>query len=265
MLHNLAGRIVAHHVIDPDEQDRAVAAFLGADGKPKGAAHAAMWSGVNPAVARIAVLPAEEQREVRDVLSAFVRAYAFLGQVITWTDPDLERLSLYAKLLLTALPELEVDRGGIDLGDTALEYIGHRAGEVAGASVVEGDSDGGIATFAGEGRGGESDPLTARLSAIIAGLNEAFGIDLSYADSLHLFHELPQHLADDPEVQRRAVDNAEEQFGLTVRRDDVAGAIFERRDAGEALLKMFTEDERFAEQVMARIRRNTWAAARQRA
>ena len=265
LLHHLAERIAAHMVLDPAEQQRAVAAFLGAGGTPRGAAHVTMWANINPALVRIARLTDDERRDLRDAMSAYVRAYAFLGQVISWVDADLESLALYAKLVLAALPPEDDDRGGIDLGDTALEYVGHRAGEVAGASVEPGDSDGVIATFAGAGRGGDQDPLTEHLSAIIAGLNETFGIDLSYADTLHLFYELPQHLADDPEVQRRAVDNTEEQFGLTVRRDDVAGAIFDRQDAGVALLKMFTEDERFAEQVMARIRRATWAAARQRA
>ena len=265
LLHHLAGRISARTVIDPAEQQRAVAAFLGAGGTPQGATHAAMWANVSPALARIARLPDDERRDLRDALSAHVGTYAFLGQVISWVDADLESLALDAKLVPAALSPEEGDRGGIDLGDTALEHVGHRAGEAAGASVEQGDSDGGIATFAGTGRGGDQDPLTEHLSAIIAGLSEALGIDLSYADTLHLFHELPQHLADDPEVQRRAVDDTEERFGLTVRRDDVAGAIFDRQDAGETLLKMFTEDERFAEQVMLRIRRATWATARQRA
>ena len=128
-------------MLDPAEQQRAVAAFLGAGGKPRGTAHAAMWANINPALARIARLADDERRDLCDALSACVRAYALLGQVITWVDADLESLSLYAKLVLSALPPGEENRGGIDLGDTALEYIGHRAVEVAGASVEQGDSD----------------------------------------------------------------------------------------------------------------------------
>lgn len=42
-------------------------------------------------------------------LNGFVRAYAFVVQVMPWTDTDLERLFLYGRLLLTELPAGDSD------------------------------------------------------------------------------------------------------------------------------------------------------------
>lgn len=65
-------------------------------------------------------------------------------------------------------------------------------------------------------------------------------------------------------MQKIAADNTEEQFGLTVREDDVAGAIFDRQEASDRLLKFFTEDPRFAAEAMRHIRSATYTAALQR-
>ncbi len=127
------------------------------------------------------------------------------------------------------------------------------------------DSEGQVETFTGGGRGSAQDPVLARLSEIIRTFNDTHGIDLSEADALLLFIELPSHMADDQRVQKIAADNSEEQFGLTVREDDVAGAIFDRQEASDRLLKLFTEDSRFADEVMKHIRSATYQAARAKA
>jgi type I restriction enzyme R subunit len=265
LLYNLQTRINGHAIIDPAEQQRAVQAFLDAKGLPKGAAHKTMYANVDPAVTRFETqLSPEDQADLRDALKAYTRAYAFLGQVVPFTDPDLESLFYYAKLLIERLPDDTTERGGIDLGDTTLQFIGHEAGIVTSGALQAGDSDGQIETFTGGGRGGAQDPVLARLSEIIRTFNDAHGIELSEADALLLFVELPSHMADSEQVRRIAADNSEEQFGLTVREDDVAGAIFDRQEASDRLLKLFTEDSRFAAEAMKQIRSATYKAARAR-
>jgi type I restriction enzyme R subunit len=265
LLYNLQTRISGHAIIDPTEQQLAVQAFLQTKGQPKGAAHKTMWANITPAVDRFEQqLSPEDQSDLRDALKAYTRAYAFLGQVVPFTDESLESLFYYAKLLVEALPDDKTDLGGIDLGDTALQFIGHEAGVVTSGAVQVDDSDGQIETFTGGGRGGQQDPIMARLSEIIRTFNEAFGIDLTEADALMLFVELPSHLANDEKVQKIAADNTEEQFGLTVKEDDVAGAIFDRQEASDRLLKLFTEDPRFAAEAMKQIRAATYKTARER-
>lgn len=45
---------------------------------------------------------------------------------------------------------------------------------------------------------------------------------------------------------------------------DVAGVIFDRQEASDLLLKLFTEDTRFAAEAMRVIRAETYKAARER-
>ncbi len=105
------------------------------------------------------------------------------------------------------------------------------------------------------------DPILVRLSELIRTCNDAYCLELSEADALRLFVELPFHMADSETLQKIAANNTEEQFGLTVREDDVAGAIFDRQEASDRLLKLFTEDPRFAGQVLRHIRVATYKAA----
>ena len=238
LLYNLQTRIAGHAIIDEDEMQRAVQAFLQTKGQPKGGAHKTMWANITPAVDRFEnQLSPEDQSDLRDALKAYTRAYAFLGQVVPFRDESLESLFYYAKLLAEALPNDKTDLGGIDLGDTTLRFIGHEAGIATGAAVQPGDSDGQIDTFS---------------------------IDLTEADGLILFVELPSHIADSENVQKIAADNTEEQFGLTIKKDDIAGAIFDRQEASDRLLKLFTEDPRFAAEAMKHIRAATYKTARER-
>jgi len=246
LLYNLQARIVAHAVIDPAEQKTAVQAFLTATGQPKGAAHAAMWGAINRAVARFGTLHQDDQADFRDALTAYTRAYAFLGQVMGFADPDLESLFYYAKLLIDPLGPDRRALGRIDLGDTALQFLGHEAGIVDSGSLTPDSADGMVESFTGAGRGGQLDPVLVRLSELIESFNSRFSIDISHADALMLFIELPAHLAADEGIRRAARDNTEEQFTESIKKDDVAGAIFDRQERSDQLLKVFTEDAQFA-------------------
>jgi type I restriction enzyme R subunit len=261
LLYNLAARIENHHVIDSDEQQAAVAAFLlGHD-----AAHATVSANVDPAVLRAGNLPDHELADLRDALKAFVRAYAFLGQVMKFTDEELESLYLYGKLLLAKLKEPSGASGSIDLGDTALAFVGHQTGIATSGSNTPGESTGEIETYTGEGRGSSiEEALMVKLSELIQTFNAAHGIDLSQADSLLIYVGVPSHLSDDEDVQQRAADNTEEQFSLTIKKDDIAGALFANQESSNKLLKALLENETFADAVQKIISTQTWKAARRK-
>jgi type I restriction enzyme R subunit len=56
-------------------------------------------------VAHYVYIPELERRhEFKHRLRSFIRLYAFLSQIITFKDGDLERLYLFGRLLLRALP-----------------------------------------------------------------------------------------------------------------------------------------------------------------
>ncbi|WP_040336722.1 type I restriction endonuclease subunit R [Candidatus Blastococcus massiliensis] len=261
LLYNLQTRIENHHVIDPEEQPRAVTAFL----LGNSATHATVSANVDPAVLRAGNLPEHELDDLRDALKAFVRAYAFLGQVMKFTDEELESLYLYGKLLLAKLKDAPTESGAIDLGDTALEFIGHQAGVQTSGSNAPGESSGEIESFTGEGRGSTvEEALMIKLSELIQTFNAAHGIDLSQAEMLQIYVGLPSILSDDEDVQQRAADNTEEQFGLTMGLDKIVGALFQSQEDAHRLIKAVTENETFAAAVQEVISTETWKAARRK-
>lgn len=144
-----------------------------------------------------------------------------------------------------------------------LQYLGHEAGLVTTGEVTPDEHDGLIEGFMAGGRGGQQDPVLVKLSELIDTFNNKFNVDITHADALMLFIELPLHLAADDTIRKAAKDNTEDQFTESIKKDDVAGAIFERQEASDRLLKIFTEDPRFAAEAMRHIRAETYKTARE--
>ena len=133
---------------------------------------------LTPLEPRFLELSKEEQRDFRGQLTDYVRLYAFLAQVLTFADPDLEKLYVFARYLrrllpahprLTAVGEVQQN---IDMESYRLQQTG------------------GSGKIGVERKSGLLDPQATKsthlpppaelesLSRIIAELNERFGLNL---------------------------------------------------------------------------------------
>ncbi|MFC7471324.1 hypothetical protein ACFQVA_33145 [Actinomadura keratinilytica] len=91
--------------------------------------HAELYRRLSPAVTRYEALRDndEDEDEVKTAedfradLIDYVRKYGFLAQIVPYHDPDLERLHLYGRYLLTRLRG-RTD-GGVDIGDVDLSHL----------------------------------------------------------------------------------------------------------------------------------------------
>jgi type I restriction enzyme R subunit len=63
-----------------------------------------LYAVLAPVVEHFGALSAEEQQDFRGQLTDYVRLYVFLAQVLTFTDPDLEKLYVFARHLRRRLP-----------------------------------------------------------------------------------------------------------------------------------------------------------------
>jgi type I restriction enzyme R subunit len=63
-----------------------------------------LYAALAPVVERFKEAPEEERADFRGQLTDYVRLYAFLSQVITFVDTDLEKLYVFGRLLLRRLP-----------------------------------------------------------------------------------------------------------------------------------------------------------------
>ena len=105
VLYTLEHDLMSAGVLSPDEMTALAGAVLSNDPTQQ----SQIYANLNPAIGRFISLPEDEQEDFRGKLTGYCRAYAFVAQVMPWTDAELERLFLYGKLLLTELPAPDTD------------------------------------------------------------------------------------------------------------------------------------------------------------
>ncbi len=194
-----------------------------------------------PVVERFRGLAPEEQPKFRSALSDYVRLYAFLSQVLTFADADLEKLYVFARLLRRYLPPEE---GGLprDIQDK-IDMDSYRIRKTA---------EGAIGLERGER---EIDPQKAErkvpgaaemeaLSRIIHELNERFGTDLTEEDKVFI-EQLEDRLAADPALTASIRANTRENARLTFDHV-VTDRLQDMVDTNFDLYKRITDDREFA-------------------
>ncbi|MDA3961066.1 MAG: type I restriction endonuclease [Planctomycetota bacterium] len=190
---------------------------------------------LTPAVDRFKGVEAKEDREAfRDKLSAFVKLYAFLGQLMPWSTPDYEQLAAYGKFLLKKLPRPDGNPTLALEDDVELEYFRLQMTSDSGITLAKGEGGSVKAPVSvGTGRGDEE---LAPLSTIIDILNDKFGTEFTEADKL-FFDQIEAEAQTDEQVVAAAKNNPLDLFAkslpklfekLMVKRLDDNGAIVSR-------------------------------------
>ncbi len=208
-----------------------------------------LYAALKPVVDRFEELSEMEQGEFRGAVSDFVRLYAFLAQVLTFVDPDLEKLYVYARLLRRRLPQRGIDlpreiQEAIDIESYRIQRTGQAAINLArGAAQLDPrlEPEARTPTLA------ELEPL----SKIIRDLNDRFGTDFADKDKVTILN-LEQQLTTDPalvaSVQANTPENARLTFDhvATDRLQDLAESNFK-------FYKRVTDDPEFSRYFLDRL------------
>lgn len=208
LLYDLQTKIESFHLFTQQDVD----AFAEIYFNPKGTQDK-LFAALQPAVERYKQASKEDQPKLRSALSDYSRLYSFLSQVISFVDADLEKLFVYARLLLRRLPvererlPLEIQQA-IDLESYRLEKI----------------SEGAIQLDRGRGELQPENPLTdgqfntdlEALSKIIQELNQRFGTDFNNDDRL-VIRQIEDRLLHDERLEQTIRVNAPENAMLTFR------------------------------------------------
>ena len=237
LLHDLADRLLALQVLDQSEA-QAVAARI-VDRSQKISDHGAVYALLEPAVERFRGKNTAEQDEARAALDGFVRAYAFLSQVVNFGDVGLEALYLASRALLSLLRV--GDGGRLDLG-SEVELTHLRMEKTSEGAITP---DAGVAELKAiyAGTGPEAEPAQEHLSAIISVLNEHFGTNLGPADQLFFDQMEASWLADEHLVEQ-ARANPIENFRL-VFADTFLKTIVGRMDDNADIFRRILDDPAF--------------------
>ncbi|MDW8373303.1 MAG: type I restriction endonuclease [Planctomycetota bacterium] len=202
-----------------------------------------LYAALEPVIERFQGLSKQEQHDFRGHLTDYVRLYAFLAQVLTFADADLEKLYVFARHLRRLLPAdrdmlpREVQQN-IDIESYRIQQTG--SGRIAlerNAGTLE-------PTSASMTRGRAVEDLEP-LSRIIAELNERFGLQLG-PEHRSTLGQMMQKLEEDPALDAAARINTRENARLAFDKK-VEDAIQEIVDSNFELYKRITDDRTFGE------------------
>ena len=201
-----------------------------------------LYAALEPIVERYREALDSEKADFKGHLTDYVRLYAFLSQIITFVDTDLEKLYVFGRLLLRKLPTSlarlpveiqqnidiesyrikQTSKGKITLprGTTELEPIGAKEIYTLGQDRIE------------------------PLSQIIQVLNENYGTDFSEDDKLCI-REIEQRLSGNPALEASVRVNPPEHARLTFNHI-VNDLLQDMIDGHFKFYKQVTDDPEFA-------------------
>jgi type I restriction enzyme R subunit len=208
-----------------------------------------LYAALAPIVQRFRDLSKEEQHDFRGQLRDYARLYAFLSQVITFADPDLEKLYQFARCLRRLLPadreslpreiQQNIDMESYRIQQTFKGKIGLE--RKVGVLDPQGTKGGYLPPPE------ELEPL----SRIIAELNERFGLNLGLQHRVTLGHVM-EKLHADPALDAAARVNTRENVRLTFDQK-LERLIQEIVETNFDLYKRITDDRTFGEAIKNRL------------
>ena len=196
---------------------------------------------LQPCVDRYTDVGEDEQSDFRSMLTKYVRLYSFLSQIIAFSDPDLERLYVFARLLLRVLP---VEREELPRHITdEIDMDSYRIQQMSDGSISLDRGQGELEPMQEKSEAGGTEDEEEALSQIIEELNERFGTDFAEDDKVFI-EQLEQKLADDESLAASVNINPPENARLTF--DHVVNdRLQEMIDANFKFYKEITDDEDF--------------------
>jgi type I restriction enzyme, R subunit len=207
LLYDLQSRLFGYHLFGQGEVDAFAAAYFGGtSGQDR------LYALLAPVRTAFEELGDDERAAVRATLNDYARLYAFLSQVITYADADLEKLYQYARLLRRYLPGDPSELPRDVQENIALESI-----------TIRNTSSGNLGLTRGPGLldpQGATPPASLALtqveplSEIIRELNERFGTDFTEEDKVFV-RALEERLADDAALAASVRANPPESARLT--------------------------------------------------
>lgn len=192
----------------------------------------------------------------RGQLDAYVTLYAFLSQVMPFTDRDLEIRYSFGRLLRKRLPRDRREQVSLE-GDVDLEY--YRLARTGSADIVLAQGQVGEVrgpTAVGTGQAKDED---VRLADIIDILNERFGTDFKEHDRL-LFDQVIADGVSDETVKQRARANSFENFALSIK-DKIQDLMIDRMDRNQDIVSEFLNEGDFQDVVFAYLARRMYEDA----
>lgn len=152
-----------------------------------------------------------EKIDFRDQLKNFVRMYAFLSQIVSFKDMNLEKLYAFLRMLGRKLPA-EKERLPVEITDN-VNMDTYRIQQISSGSIELEKKTGELKPVEGLGTGKGAGEEKEFLSRIINEVNDRFGTDFTEGDKV-FFAELETRLAANETLGQSAKTNTKDALKL---------------------------------------------------
>ncbi len=205
--------------------------------------------------------PVQERADFRKHVGDYVRLYAFLSQVITFTDVGLEKFYQFTRYLLRKL-KLPDDRLPVEITRN-INMNSYRIQQTSSGAIGLIDEDGQLKPISALGTGQPQQEELAPLSEIIQYINEHYGTNFTEADKVHYFAEDMGRRLEYQEGLRRAMDtsiNPSEETRKLAFDSFFSDTLEDMIDANFEIYKKIKDDPNFGELFRAVMYRRIAAA-----
>ena len=238
LLYEVQSRLAAFPVYTQVEVDRFAKVYF----DPK-ATQDQLYALLAPVVERFREINKEEQQQFRGQLTDYIRLYAFLSQILTFADADLEKLYVFARLLRRYLPA-----GREELPREVQQNIdmeSYRIQQTGSGKITLDRKPGVLSPVGTKGSHASAPEELEALSRIITELNERFGLNLGPEHRVTL-GQMMERLDADAGLDASARVNTRENVRLTFDQK-VEHVIQEIVDSNFELYRRITDDRAFGE------------------
>jgi type I restriction enzyme R subunit len=237
-------RLDAHLVVEDGDVEAFARVWFAVSGPDDRSAQARLYATLVPCEDRFGALEATAQDEFRSLLASFVRMYAFVSQIITYTDTTMEKRYALARMLAHRLRDQSSPT--LDLGDDVrMTFLRMERSEALDLSLSEGSGE--LTAFTGDGAPRATQEELSLLSEVIEALNERFGTAFTEADAIK-FESLAAQMSADEVLREQARANTLENFrhAFDAR---LTTAIVEWMSHADDLAVRMLDDEEFAKPI----------------
>ena len=252
ILFDLQQRILNQNLLHPDEIQKAVSGIL--KGNKEGSSM--LKANTDPAVGRWNQLGEEDKIAFKNDCKKFVSAYSYMGQIVPFSDEELEKLYFYLKMLVRRLL-IDDNTGGVDIDDSVV--LTHLRTEIAtqseDLSLDQGTEEPLTPAININSSTGHMDD-SELLSRLIEALNERFGTNLTDADRVW-FEQQQLHHANNPELKEVAIANDYDNFAMFFE-PKIETDLIERHEANEDLFKAFFNQPDFKKMMTEALSRSLY-------
>ena len=237
-LHDLKGGLDQAQVYSEEETDNLVRKYL--DGEDRSTFEPVLGQ----CVERYVKLTEDEQVRFKGSAKSFTRLYGFLSQILPYTNPNWEKLSIFLNFLVPKLPAPEEQDLSLGILE-AVDMDTYRTEKQATVRIALEDEDAEIDPIQAERGGGVQEPLMEFLSTILDEFNKTWGNSFSNPEHLKEITEVMPERVNEDEAYKNAKmhsdrQNARIEHDAALKRKITAAL----RDYTEVYRK-YTEDQAF--------------------